>query len=178
MEGLLLAAWIAGCIGNLAFGICYLPQVIKTYRNRTADGLSTMLIALNVVGNVFGAIYLFSTDVVSGAWHYPIFANYIVALILNLVLWSMKRAFRRGTMRSLNVHVHEYPFEVPNMTDGEHVHRTVTIMSRMDSGHDLQKGNGEVVPVYGTDFTKRWGNNFVIWIYTDEIVDRVMESRI
>lgn len=177
MDTLLFVAWVAGCIGNLAFGVCYLPQVIKTYKHKTADGISTMLIVLNLIGNLFGFIYLYSTDMLTGNWHIPIFANYVTAFVLNIVLFYMKVVYRKGTMRSVNIHVHQYPDEIPELTDGEYIHRTVTMITSIYSGNDtVVSGNGERIPVYKTDFHKEWGGHRVKWLYTDELIAKVMDG--
>ena len=47
-----------GSIGALAFAFCGVPQAVKSYREGHCDGISSLMIALWMVGAVFMFVYV------------------------------------------------------------------------------------------------------------------------
>lgn len=84
---------ILGAFGSLCFAFCLLPQVIKAYREKTAQGLSWLFLWLSVGGNVASCAYVAYTNYISGIWQYPLYFNYGFALILCFLLIVAKVKF-------------------------------------------------------------------------------------
>lgn len=77
---------ILGAIGSLCFAFCLLPQVIKAYREKTAQGLSWLFLLLSAGGNVASCGYVAYTNYISGIWQYPLYFNYGFAFVLCFLL--------------------------------------------------------------------------------------------
>ena len=50
-----------GIIMMLAFMFCYVPQIVKIYKNKSSEDVSLMLILMSIVGYISGMIYMFLT---------------------------------------------------------------------------------------------------------------------
>ena len=48
---------ILGWIATIMFTICYIPQMMKTYRTKTIDGLSFRLLFISFVANIVALNY-------------------------------------------------------------------------------------------------------------------------
>lgn len=72
---------IAGIIMVVSFMFCYLPQIIKIYKNKSSEGVSLMLVIMCIIGYIAGLIYMFMTAF--GLWW---FLNYAVGLIMCFIL--------------------------------------------------------------------------------------------
>ena len=70
-----------GILMMLSFMFCYIPQIIKIYKNKSSDDVSLMLILMSIVGYISGMIYMFLTRF--GIWW---FLNYCVGLIMCSIL--------------------------------------------------------------------------------------------
>lgn len=70
-----------GIIMMLSFMFCYIPQIIKIFKNRSSNDVSLMLILMSIVGYISGMIYMFLTRF--GIWW---FLNYCVGLIMCSIL--------------------------------------------------------------------------------------------
>lgn len=81
---------VTGFIGAFCFAVCALPQIVKVVKTKSADDISWGFIALSVCGNVFSAVYIFATNLVTGVWQWPQYFNYSVALALMLILAALK----------------------------------------------------------------------------------------
>lgn len=46
-----------GWIATTLFVSCYIPQIIKTYKSKTVDGLSIWLLAISFVANIVALAY-------------------------------------------------------------------------------------------------------------------------
>lgn len=46
-----------GWIATILFTVCYIPQMIKTYRTKTIDGLSFRLLIISFVANIVALWY-------------------------------------------------------------------------------------------------------------------------
>jgi len=72
---------VAGIIMTLSFMFCYLPQIIKIYKNKSSQGVSLALIIMCIVGYISGMVYMFLGTF--GLWW---FLNYCVGLIMCSIL--------------------------------------------------------------------------------------------
>ena len=72
---------VAGIIMTLCFMLCYIPQIIKIYKNRFSKGLSLSLVLMSICGYVSGLVYMFMTEF--GIWW---FLNYCSGLIMCCIL--------------------------------------------------------------------------------------------
>lgn len=70
-----------GIIMMLSFMFCYIPQIVKIFKNRSSNDVSLMLILMSIVGYISGMIYMFMTRF--GIWW---FLNYCVGLVMCSIL--------------------------------------------------------------------------------------------
>ena len=87
--------WIFGVIGAVAFAINLLPQLIKCYKEKSAEQISVGFLLLAFMGNICSAVFVFYTNYMTGLWQYPIFFNYGVATILTTILSIMKWKYNK-----------------------------------------------------------------------------------
>ena len=71
-----------GWTGNILFAICGIPQVIKTYRSKSAKDLSLLFLWLWFVGELLTFIYIVVGDLETDIFHYPLYFNYIVNIFM------------------------------------------------------------------------------------------------
>lgn len=71
-----------GWIGNILFAICGIPQVIKTFRTKSAKDLSLLFLWLWLAGEVLTFIYIFIGDLETGTLHLPLYFNYVVNIFM------------------------------------------------------------------------------------------------
>jgi uncharacterized protein with PQ loop repeat len=76
-----MIAEIFGIIMTISFMLCYLPQIIKIYKNKSSEGVSLMLVIMCIIGYISGMIYMFLTQF--GIWW---FTNYSVGLVMCIIL--------------------------------------------------------------------------------------------
>lgn len=81
-----------GWIGSLSFGLCGLPQAVKTYRDGHAKGLDTGFLVLWTTGEVF----TFAAVIMDAPVPY-LLANYILNAIFLVVMWRYKLWPRRAS---------------------------------------------------------------------------------
>lgn len=70
---------ILGWTATLLFTICYIPQIIKTYRTKTVEGLSFWLLALQFLGNIIA--FWYATLI----YQPPLQVKYVLALIFIII---------------------------------------------------------------------------------------------
>lgn len=75
---------------TLSFMFCYVPQIIKIFRNKSSKDVSLMLILMSIIGYISGMIYMFLTTF--GLWW---FMNYSVGLIMCSILVYAWFKFRK-----------------------------------------------------------------------------------
>jgi uncharacterized protein with PQ loop repeat len=46
-----------GWIATILFTICYIPQIIKTSKTKTVDGLSFLFLGIQFVANIIALVY-------------------------------------------------------------------------------------------------------------------------
>ncbi len=71
-----------GWIGNILFAICGIPQVIKTYRSKSAKDLSVLFLWLWFAGELLTFIYIFVGDTETATFHLPLYFNYIANIFM------------------------------------------------------------------------------------------------
>ena len=84
-------AQIFGITMTISFMFCYLPQIIKIYKNKSSEGVSLMLVIMCIIGYIAGMCYMFLTQF--GIWW---FANYSVGLVMCIVLVYAWFKFRKN----------------------------------------------------------------------------------
>ncbi len=66
---------ILGWIATILFTVCYIPQIIKTHKTKTVEGLSFLLLFISFVANI---IALWYATLINQA---PLQIKYILALL-------------------------------------------------------------------------------------------------
>lgn len=70
---------ILGWIATVLFTVCYIPQIIKTIRARTVEGLSFLLLLIQLVGNIVALIYSIMIK------QPPLTVKYVLGLVFLLI---------------------------------------------------------------------------------------------
>lgn len=94
---------LVGVFGALCFAFCLLPQVVQTYKEKDASGLSWAFLLLSLGGNVASCGYVVYTNFVSGVWQYPLYFNYAVALVLCILLMVAKKRFNLRNLKEVKI---------------------------------------------------------------------------
>lgn len=66
---------VLGWIATFLFTVCYIPQILKTYRTKTVDGLSFWLLFISFIANIIALCYAVLIR------QKPLQVKYILALI-------------------------------------------------------------------------------------------------
>lgn len=82
-----------GWIGNILFAICGLPQVIKTYRCKSANDLSVLFLWMWLMGEILTFTYIIIGDWETGIPHFPLYFNYIVNIFMAVYLVYAKYTY-------------------------------------------------------------------------------------
>lgn len=82
-----------GWIGNILFAICGIPQVIKTYRSKSARDLSETFMWLWLSGEFLTFIYIAAGDFETGTLHLPLYFNYMVNIAMACFLLYAKYTY-------------------------------------------------------------------------------------
>lgn len=77
---------VIGWVGSLAFGLCAIPQALKSMVDGHSEGVSWGLLVLWFIGEVCTLIYVYPKG------HLPLIVNYImniifVAIIIKYKIW-------------------------------------------------------------------------------------------
>ena len=72
---------IAGIVMMLCFMLCYIPQIVKIFKNKSSRDVSLMLILMSIGGYISGMVYMFLGTF--GLWW---FLNYCTGLIMCSIL--------------------------------------------------------------------------------------------
>jgi len=48
---------ILGWTATILFTICYVPQIMKTYKSQTVEGLSFLLLFISFIANIIALVY-------------------------------------------------------------------------------------------------------------------------
>ena len=71
-----------GWIGNILFAICGIPQVIKAFRTKSVKDLSVLFLWLWFACELLTFIYILIDDLETSAFHFPLYFNYMVNIIM------------------------------------------------------------------------------------------------
>lgn len=71
-----MLAQILGWLATFLFSVALIPQILKTWKTRTVEGVSSPLFIINFIANVIALVY--ALLIAQG----PLIFKYIVALIL------------------------------------------------------------------------------------------------
>jgi uncharacterized protein with PQ loop repeat len=82
-----------GWIGNILFAICGIPQVIKTFRSKSAKDLSVLFLWLWLAGELLTFIYILVGDIETGHIHLPLYFNYFVNIFMACFLVYAKYVY-------------------------------------------------------------------------------------
>ena len=82
-----------GWIGNILFAICGIPQVIKTYRSKSAKDLSLLFLWLWFAGELLTFIYIVVGDIETDSFHLPLYFNYMVNIFMASFLLYAKYVY-------------------------------------------------------------------------------------
>jgi len=82
---------IAGFIMTMCFMFCYVPQIVKIFRNKSSKDVSLSLIIMSIAGYLSGMIYLMLGTF--GIWW---FLNYCVGLVMCFILVYTWFKYRRN----------------------------------------------------------------------------------
>ncbi len=85
---------IIGWLGSSLLAICAVPQVIKCFKTRSADDLAWGFLILWFLGELFTIIYLLVSDSSQNFWHWPLYLNYGLNILLVVYLLYAKLAYR------------------------------------------------------------------------------------
>jgi uncharacterized protein with PQ loop repeat len=81
---------IAGFVMVISFMFCYLPQIIKIFKNQSSKDVSLGLIVMSIVGYISGMVYMFTTSF-GIFW----FLNYLVGLVMCVILIYAYKKFEK-----------------------------------------------------------------------------------
>ena len=85
---------ILGYTATVLFTICYIPQIVKTYKTGTVAGLSFLLLFISFVANIVALVY--ATRIQQP----PLQIKYILAMVflaatIGIYLWTHQRNGKR-----------------------------------------------------------------------------------
>ena len=83
--------YIVGAMSNLLFGFKSLPQVIKSYKSKSVNGISPMMLVCDFGGNIGCTYYIYSTVKFAAYFQY---VNYFFATLWLIVLFVMMFIYR------------------------------------------------------------------------------------
>jgi len=84
-----------GWVGNILFALCGLPQVIQTYRTKSAKDLSVLFLWFWFLGEILTFTYILLVDWETGISHFPLYFNYIVNTFMAMYLIYAKYAYAK-----------------------------------------------------------------------------------
>ena len=90
-----------GWIGNILFAICGIPQVIKTFQTKSAKDLSLLFLWLWFAGELLTFIYILIGDLETASFHFPLYFNYIVNIIMACFLLYAKYVYPKKFRNSI-----------------------------------------------------------------------------
>lgn len=74
-----MIASIFGWIATIIFSIMLVPQIIKTVKTQTTEGVSLSLFIMYLIGNIFAIIYAYLI------WQPPLLLKYLLAILTTLL---------------------------------------------------------------------------------------------
>ena len=83
---------LVGLVGSALLAMCGVPQVLKTYRTKSAQDLSWLFIAMWAGGEVATFVYLLDDNFATRNFQYPLYVNYgFNLLVVCLLLYGKVR---------------------------------------------------------------------------------------
>lgn len=89
-----------GWIGNILFAICGIPQVIKTYRSKSAKDLSVLFLWLWFAGELLTFIYIVVGDAETATFHFPLYFNYMINIFMASFLLYAKYFYTEKILKN------------------------------------------------------------------------------
>ncbi len=89
---------IIGWIGSIALSICAIPQVIKTWKTKSANDLSWGFLLLWFKGEILTFAYILYSDYASQVYHLPLYVNYVFNSALVVYLIYAKHYYSHKTV--------------------------------------------------------------------------------
>ena len=74
----MLTTTLLGFLGAIMFGLCGIPQCIKTYKDKNAESLSWMFLLLWMGGTLFTTAYIVLVNISMAYIQWPLYLNYII----------------------------------------------------------------------------------------------------
>jgi uncharacterized protein with PQ loop repeat len=82
---------LIGWIGSVMLALCAVPQAVQSYRQKHSHGISSLMIILWFVGEVFTTIYILPKD------DYPLLLNYAVNILcIGVIGWYKYYPINKG----------------------------------------------------------------------------------
>ncbi|HUX52826.1 MAG TPA: PQ-loop repeat-containing protein [Williamwhitmania sp.] len=83
-----------GWLGSILFSICGLPQLVKTWKTKKVDDLSSLFLWLWFWGEILTFCYIVAGDVFVKSYHIPLYFNYAVNILIVIYLLYAKYAYK------------------------------------------------------------------------------------
>jgi MtN3 and saliva related transmembrane protein len=93
---------VLGWIGAFLFAICAVPQVVKTWKTKSAGDLSWLFLLFWLLGELLTLFYILVDDYLESITHFPLYINYAFNTVLVLYLVYAKLKFRGRPVQSIN----------------------------------------------------------------------------
>lgn len=87
---------IIGWLGGICLSLCALPQAIKVYREKNADGTSHLMLWLWMIGEILTLIY-----VCLEKFSLPLILNYSLNIVFVAIIFYYKYLY--GKIRKTNL---------------------------------------------------------------------------
>ena len=91
---------VLGWIGAFLFAVCAVPQVVKTWRSRSAGDLSWLFLLFWLFGEVLTLVYIITDDILESITHYPLYLNYMFNTVLVVYLIYAKAFYGKARSTS------------------------------------------------------------------------------
>lgn len=91
---------VLGWIGAFLFAVCAVPQVVKTWRSRSAGDLSWLFLLFWFFGEVLTLVYIITDDILESITHYPLYLNYMFNTVLVVYLIYAKAFYGKARSTS------------------------------------------------------------------------------
>lgn len=73
---------LCGWLGAILFSFCAVPQVIKAFKTRKIEDLSSIFLLMWFMGEIFSLVYVLHSNYQQNVYQAPLIANYIFNLLL------------------------------------------------------------------------------------------------
>jgi len=90
-----------GWIGAILLAFCCLPQAIKTWRTKSVDDLSFIMLWMWAVGEVMTFSYIIWTNINIGEWQMPLMINYGLNTVIIIYLLYAKHTYKTTSLERM-----------------------------------------------------------------------------